>query len=310
MPVNIVPPQPWMGRHDPEDGDAAVRLHNLVSDDASRARIGFACDAGVARNKGRVGAHDGPAALRSALANLAAPNNAIPFKDLGDIEVVGDDLENGQNALAEALGDALEAHDRLIVLGGGHETAFGSFSGLRRKFPDSQIGIINLDAHLDLRLVGEAGPSSGTPFAQIRDLDPDRFDYLCLGVAAESNTAALMNRAHSWGVNTVSDHSLIADRHAADQRIDEIVERSDIVYLTIDIDVLPHYQAPGVSAPAARGVPLATIEHMVNHVLQACHRTDTNCPLTDIVELSPPNDQDSVTARTAALLIRTMLFQA
>ena len=309
MPVTILPPQPWTGRHDPEDGDGAVRLHNLVSDDAPRALIGFACDAGVARNKGRPGAHDGPAALRSALANLAAPEDAISFKDLGDIEVVGDDLEDGQNALAEAIGEALETHDRLIVLGGGHETAFGSFSGLRRKFPDSQIGIINLDAHLDLRLVGEAGPSSGTPFAQIRDLDPDRFDYLCLGIAAESNTAALMNRAHSWGVNTVSDHALIADCQAADQRIDEIVERSDIIYLTIDIDVLPHYQAPGVSAPAARGVPLATIEHMVNHVLQTCHRTGASCPLTDIVELSPPNDQDNVTARTAALLIRTMLFQ-
>lgn len=309
MPVTILPPQPWTGRNDPEDGDGAVRSHNLVSDDASRALIGFACDAGVARNKGRPGAHDGPAALRSALANLAAPKDALPFKDLGDIDVVGDDLEDGQQALAEAIGEALETHDRLIVLGGGHETAFGSFSGLRRKFPDSQIGIINLDAHLDLRLVGEAGPSSGTPFAQIRDLDPDRFDYLCLGIAAESNTAALIDRAHNWGVNTVSDHALIADCHAADQRIEEIVERSDIIYLTIDIDVLPHYQAPGVSAPAARGVPLATIEHMVNHVLQACHRTGTVCPLTDIVELSPPNDRDNVTARTAAVLIRTMLFQ-
>ncbi len=308
MPVNIVPPQPWSGRDDPEDGEGAVRLHNLVADDASRAVIGFACDAGVARNKGRTGAHDGPAALRTALANLAAPKEIQKFSDLGDIEVIGDDLEAGQAALADAIDQALGAHDRLVVLGGGHETAFGSFSGLRKRYPDSQIGIINLDAHLDLRLVGDAGPSSGTPFAQIRGLNPERFDYLCLGIAAESNTAVLMNRAHDWGVNTVSDHALIADSHAADQRIDEIIERSDIIYLTIDIDVLPHFQAPGVSAPAARGVPLATIEHIVSYVLYACSQMGTRCPLMDIVELSPPNDQDSVTARTAALLIRKMLF--
>ncbi|QLC21994.1 formimidoylglutamase [Parasphingopyxis sp. CP4] len=309
MPVNIIPPQPWSGRDDPEDGEGAVRLHNLVEDDASRAVFGFACDAGVARNKGRTGAHDGPAALRTALANLAAPKNITAFSDLGDIEVIGNDLEAGQAALADTIDQALGVHDRLVVFGGGHETAFGSFTGLRKRYPDSQIGIINLDAHLDLRLVGEAGPSSGTPFAQIRDLDPGRFDYLCLGIAAESNTAALMSRAHDWSVNTVSDHDLIADGHAADQRIDEIIERSDIIYLTIDIDVLPHFQAPGVSAPAARGVPLAAIEHIVGHVLAGCRRTGTNCPLTDIVELSPPNDRDNVTARTAALLIRTMLFE-
>ena len=53
----------WTGRLDPEDGSDAIRLHQLVKPDARRAVIGFACDAGVKRNKGRVGAKDGPAAF-------------------------------------------------------------------------------------------------------------------------------------------------------------------------------------------------------------------------------------------------------
>lgn len=311
MPIRFQPAAAWTGRSDPEDGPDALRLHHLVRDDAPRALIGFACEAGVARNKGRLGASEGPKALRMALANLAAPEGAGigqgGFTDLGTMVVEGNDLEQGQAALAERIAGALSRHDRLVVLGGGHETAFASFSGLSRAYPGKRIGIINLDAHLDIRAVGANGASSGTPFAQIRDLAGDAFDYLCLGLAEESNTAALRSKARDWAITTVSDHALIADRHAADAAIRAVVQRNDLVYLTIDLDVLPHYQAPGVSAPAPRGVPLAVIEHVVAEVMRGCAELGRPLPLADFVELCPPHDHDGMTARSAALLVRQLL---
>ena len=307
MPVNIIGPASWTGRSDPEDGEEAIRLHHLVSDAGSRAIIGFASEAGVIRNKGRAGAKEGPAALRKALSNLAAPPNPTSFADLGDIEVTGDDLEAGQMVLAEKICAALGSYSRVIVLGGGHETAFGSYSGLAQAYPGKRIGIINLDAHLDLRLPGVNGPSSGTPFAQIRALDEENFDYLCLGVAEESNTAALMNRARDWGVQIVTDHALIADRQAADKLIESLAGRNELIYLTIDLDVLPHHQAPGVSAPAARGVAFSTIEYLVRETLRVCDNSECGFPLADVVEASPPNDPQGVTTKTAALLIRQLL---
>ena len=107
---------------------------------------------------------------------------------------------------------------------------------------------------------------------------------------------------------TVSDHALIADAHAADSAIRDLIARSDLVYLTIDIDVLPHYQAPGVSAPAPRGVPLSVIEHLVGEVMRVCAELGRPLPLADAVELSPPHDRDGMTARSAALLIRRLLL--
>ena len=307
MPVNFLPAERWFGRNDPEDGAAALRMHHLERKDARRGLIGFASDAGVKRNKGRPGARDGPAAIRDALTNMAVPANQPRFTDLGDIEVTGDDLEDGQAALAKQIAEAPANIERLIVLGGGHETAFGSYSGLAKKYPSKRIGIINLDAHLDLRLAGKNGASSGTPFAQIRALASGSFDYLCLGVAEESNTQALMARAEEWNVGIVTDHALIADRNAAGQQIAALIDRNDLVYLTIDIDVLPHFQAPGVSAPAARGVPLSTIEHLVERIISLCDERRTALPLADIVELSPPHDPQGVTAKSAALLVRRLL---
>lgn len=309
MSVTLLPPEPWTGRTDPEDGPGAGRLHHLLQPGATRGLIGFACDAGVARNKGRVGAKEAPQEIRQAMRNLAAPDAAPGFSDLGTIAVEDDELELGQAMLSDHIAQALNSMDRLVVLGGGHETAFASYSGLKQRWPDRRVGIINLDAHLDLRAIGNAGPSSGTPFFQIHGLDPDGFDYLCLGIAEEANTAALIARAAKFGVTAVYDHELAHDTGRAAGEIDAMFERNDLVYFTIDMDVLPHAVAPGVSAPAARGVSLTTIESLIDHVLHRARNRPGVLPLADIVEVCPRFDQDNVTARVAAYLARKLLLK-
>lgn len=309
MGATLTPPEAWSGRIDPEDGPDALRLHHLEQAGASRGLIGFACDVGVARNKGRVGSRDAPRAIREAMCNLSAPNAAPAFSDLGNVCVDGTDLESGQALLAQHIDEALGRVERLLVLGGGHETAFASYSGLKAHWPDRQIGIINLDAHLDLRAIGENGPSSGTPFFQIQGLDPERFDYLCLGIAEESNSPALIARAAAWGVKTVHDHELTGGIERARREISALFERNDLIYLTIDMDVLPHAVAPGVSAPAARGVPLAIIEALIDLVLLRAREAPEKLPLADIVEVCPRLDQDLVTARVAAVLARKLLLR-
>ncbi|MEM7764384.1 MAG: formimidoylglutamase [Pseudomonadota bacterium] len=307
MSVRRTTAPPWDGRDDTEDGDAARRLYHCCQDAGRTALLGFACDAGVARNQGRSGAAEGPTSIRNALANLAAPARSTTFTDLGDIAVRHDDLEDGQALLSSTVAQALKQHQRLIVLGGGHETALGSYRGLVSAAPDAKIGIINLDAHLDLRTPAPHGGSSGTPFFEIRSDAPTMFDYLCIGVAQESNTPALFDRAKDWGVAVVSDRAISEDVEAADRYIDSMVARNDLIYLTIDLDVLPHYQAPGVSAPATRGVALSTIERIIDRIVTACG--DNQLRLADVVECAPAYDRDGVTARTAAYLVRQLLVK-
>jgi len=75
----------------------------------------------------------------------------------------------------------------------------------------------------------------------------------------------------------------------------------DHLYLTIDLDVLPAFEAPGVSAPAARGVPLGLIEPLIETV-----RDSGKLRLADIAELNPDYDIDHRTARAAARLVWTL----
>jgi formiminoglutamase len=79
----------------------------------------------------------------------------------------------------------------------------------------------------------------------------------------------------------------------------------DHVYFTICLDVLPAAVAPGVSAPAARGVPLDVVEPIID-VIAASGKLR----VADIAELNPGCDIDQRTARVAARLLARVAERA
>lgn len=308
-----VDPHLWQGRVDLDDGETARRWHQCITRLADplsgqapgirgSALLGFACDAGVARNHGRCGAAGGPAALRAALAN-AAWHQQAPAYDAGDVVCHGDALEAAQTAFGQRVAALLAAGHRPLLIGGGHEMAWGSWQGTAlygatRAAPE--IGIINFDAHFDLR-AGAQG-SSGTPFRQIAEDCAARgwpFHYLCLGIARPANTAALFERASALGADWLEDTQL-APWHleAARRHLAGFIARVDALHLSIDLDVLPAASAPGVSAPAARGIELAVLETLLDDVLAS-----GKLWLAEVAELNPQFDPDRRTTRLAARLI-------
>ncbi|HRM68223.1 MAG TPA: formimidoylglutamase, partial [Thauera phenylacetica] len=196
-----------------------------------------------------------------------------------------------------------------LVLGGGHEVAFGTWQGLAAHLERSgehapRIGIINLDAHFDLRDPAHAH-SSGTPFAQIAEAAAARgwpFRYACLGVSRAGNTRALFRRAAELDVLVREDREITpANLVEVQAALDVFIADCEHLYLTIDIDVLPACEAPGVSAPAARGVPLALVEALAEQV-----RDSGKLRVADLAELNPEHDIDQRTARVAARLIHLL----
>ena len=300
----------WHGRIDAAEGegDGGLRWHQIVqalstsTPPNSLALLGFQSDAGVLRNGGRIGAADGPSAIRDVLRNLPA-HGLRTLVDAGDVVCVDDDLEAAQNELAEQVSALLIGGHFPIVLGGGHEMAYGSFCGLE-KFLAGQIapriGIVNLDAHFDLRL-SERG-NSGTPFRQIAENCAKRswpFNYCCLGVSRFSNTQSLFDRADALGATWRLDEDMgVTQLDQSLMTLSKFLAGVDIVYLTICLDVLPAATAPGVSAPAAYGVSLEVVEALVDLVTAS-----GKLRLTDIAEMNPRFDIDQRTARVAARLV-------
>lgn len=298
----------WQGRIDPEPDSPRwhQRIQALSMDSQPGvALLGFASDEGVRRNQGRVGAVNGPLAIRKALANLAW-HRSDPAYDGGDVLCADGDLEGAQARLGRNVCALLDAGHLPVVLGGGHEVAFGSWQGIAEHLAGGmpRIGIINFDAHFDLRDPAHAR-SSGTPFAQIAEQCAARgwpFTYACLGVSRASNTRALFQRAAELNVLVREDREIReASLTAISAELQSFIASCDAIYLTIDIDVLPACEAPGVSAPAARGVPLALLEPLLETV-----RDSGKLRLVDLAELNPEYDIDARTAKVAARLIHLL----
>jgi formiminoglutamase len=305
----------WTGRVDAEDGAAGRRWHQVVAPlelTPGIALLGLASDAGVARNRGRRGAALGPTALRRMLANLAWHGGGdARLYDAGDVVCMGDALEEAQTDYARHLTALLGAGHFVIGLGGGHEIAWAGYQGLAAALAGDtrleRLGIVNFDAHLDLRVPAVPGRgTSGTPFLQIAEHRAAAglpFRYLCLGAAAPANTPALYERAARLGTVVISD--LEAGTTAAEAALARFVEESSAVYLTFCLDVLPPAVAPGVSAPAGLGVALHRAMALLRAVVARCGhgRPGSRLLLADVAEFNPDLDPDGRTARTAARIV-------
>jgi formiminoglutamase len=227
------------------------------------------------------------------MSNLATVRSDL--FDCGDVTVKSHEFEVAQLIYADKISQSINTENLAIGLGGGHEIAFGSYLGLSNSERVSKgdcIGIINLDSHFDLR-PGE--PSSGTPFAQALELGSGNTRYLALGISEAANGKSLFERADALGAQFVLDRDLY---QAPLEKLHQALQEIDHLYVSLDLDVLPASIAPGVSAPAAKGVSL----EVITQILQLTAASG-KLRVFDVAELNPRYDVDNRTARTAARLI-------
>lgn len=305
----------WKGRIDDKSDIEAMRIHQCIKNcsledlkslktENAYGIIGFCCDEGVRRNKGRIGAKKGPDAIRAQLASLAYPSSMPRLYDFGNISC-DDDLEDAQELLSSVVEKIALKGIIPLVLGGGHETSFGHYCGLEAAFTQKQIGILNIDAHFDLRPLSE-GASSGTPFLQINKLlkaKSKNFSYMCLGIQKASNTQSLFKTAEQLHVDWMSAEQM---RQVGPTPVmsyaKEFSDAQDGLYLTICLDAFSSSLAPGVSAPS----PFGLEAHWIERILFAL-KQNNKIVAVDVVELNPDLDSDSRTAKFAAHCIHKVI---
>lgn len=303
----------WQGRPGSSFQDYFYQIVKLVdvtkpleSLEPGFALLGFASDLGVKRNLGRAGAAEGPQAIKQALAGLAV-HRQMNIYDVGSIFPMDDDLESAQEALAEVVQLLLKKNIKTIVLGGGHETAWGHYQGLAAFLADKPLNIINFDAHFDLREPpADQKGNSGTPFRQIAaDCNAKNlsFNYSCMGIQQQANTGYLFNVAEKLGVR----HLLASDIHLkslvySEEFLASLLQSSMPVYLSLCLDVFSTCYAPGVSAPQAFGLSPWQVLPLVHQLLSSGKVLSI-----DIVELAPTLDPDLRTRKLAAGLLTEIL---
>jgi formiminoglutamase len=306
----------WSGRIDGWEDDH-LRWHQKIvcqpiedivvnlSDNRHYAIVGFESDEGVARNKGRIGAKTGPSVLRQFCANFPIHSpNIFHVIDLGNVVCNDHQLEQAQELLSDEIATIQTKNYVSVVFGGGHELTYPHFLGIRKSHSDKKIGIINFDAHFDIREPEPTvGVSSGTGFWQIAQQE-EKLNYLAIGIQRSCNTQKLFDRADSLGVQYILAEAISQENKSQIiAQINTFAEGVDLLYCTVCLDVFSAAFAPGVSAPAGYGL-------LPDPLFLAIFRTIINnkkLVAFDIAELNPAFDQDNRTARLAASLVYELI---
>ncbi len=294
--------------------------------------LGFPTDEGVRRNGGRPGASEAPQTIADLLMNMtpvvsgamsesghgfqqsgtassqpgqdAEPPESVLRKNhiallertgpLEMIECTGD-VERDQERLGERVAELLRSGIFPIILGGGHETAYGHFLGYAMAGMDTTI--VNLDAHTDVRPLKQGLAHSGSPFFQ-----------------ALTHPSGHCRAYHVCGLNPFSvaeEHATFVQNHGGETHFGaptpELFHRlvdSGTVMLTLDMDVVHQADAPGVSAPNTAGI-------RSERWLDLARTAAANPSVTslDLCEVNPRYDRDHQTTRLAALTVWTVLLE-
>lgn len=304
----------WSGRNseDLEYLHEKIECINLKTDlnkvlPNSVGLLGYACDEGVKRNNGRVGAIKGPDCIKQILGAMPNPLSiTTSLYDFGTIACLDKDLKITQENLATSVSTILDQNLFPIVIGGGHDIAYGHYNGIKKHLANNKrLGIINFDAHFDLRS-DENGPTSGTPFYQIaKDCEKENipFNYLCLGIRKDANPKIVFKTAKEFDVDFVANEDFnLQNLETINNTIDTFMSKVDKVYVTIDLDGFSSAYAPGVSAASPMGFA-------PDIALKSLHKIIKSEKLIslDFAEYNPKYDRDNQTAKLASSLIHFIL---
>ncbi|GAA0234205.1 formimidoylglutamase [Halobaculum roseum] len=291
----------WRGRSDdPNDEQFGDVVEATTLDDAGEydaVLVGEPYDGAVI---GRRGAREGPAAVREALAGLkthhfdAGP--AGPVGDLGTVDIPDGDVASVQRAVRDAAAAVHGADAFPVFLGGDNSLTYANAGPL---LGGGSVGVVNVDAHLDVREPLE-GPSSGTPYRQL--LDDGLDGYACVGARHFETSTAYHDHVRERGGAVVTAEEVGEDPVTAADRALDALGDVDRVYLSLDCDVLDAAAAPGVSAPTPGGISTRECFRLLR-LLAA----DERVAGYEVVECAPPLDRDGLTVAAAARAVAHVL---
>ncbi|MFW9961244.1 MAG: arginase family protein [Candidatus Thorarchaeota archaeon] len=283
-------PRAFFGIPGPSVGDPDVGIVGVPYDITSSYSPGarFGPDA-IRRATDSERSHSHPLTLGNRPPSQEALSKLITLEDVGDLEVVLRMPDAAAIDISEACAKLGRRKSNLIFLGGDHFITYPILKGLSRGRP-GRYGLIYLDAHADLYSdMGGYQLSHATTLRRIIDNELVKTEDI---IAYDLRSALPEHRSEL----AFSQETPIATR------IEKLGKQVDVLYVSVDLDVLAPQIVPGVSHPESGGLSLP---HIVE-VLQIAFATK-KVRFADIVELNPLLDKEGVTAIAARDILKEIL---
>jgi len=278
---------------------------------ADVALLGIPFDTAVS---GRRGCKDGPNSIRNALvfSNVYEPgldvdlSEGFSVADFGNVDVLYTDVLGTHRRVETVVTDIVGLGLTPLILGGDHSLAYPDIKGLMNNVA-GKIGVINIDAHLDVRHSHHGEVSSGTPFRRLIDdpsgkLNPKNF--VELGINSWLNSRYYMDYCREIGVSVITAREvhLRGIGPAIDRALEVAAAGTEAIFLSFDIDAIDSAHVPGTNAPSVGGLTSFQALEAVWRIGQ-----HPKCRGMEVMEVAPSLDAANVSSIVGAALAMQFL---
>ncbi|MFX0107862.1 MAG: arginase family protein [Candidatus Hodarchaeota archaeon] len=216
----------------------------------------------------------------------------LTIEDIGDLEVMGRLPESALNDIYNAAAKLAPKGTFLLFLGGDHFITYPLMKGVKKGRP-GKYGLLYFDAHADFyKDYGGYSLSHATTLRRIIEEEHVRRE----DVIVVDGRSALPEQREQLAVYESSDIDQFR------KAIDELTERVDVIYISVDLDVLSPHLVPGVSHPESGGPTALELASL----LRICFQS-RKVQYADIVELNPLADKSQVSLITVRDVLKELL---
>lgn len=273
--------------------------------------VGFPHEKGTLRNGGRGGGQRAPDVIRSHLHRVGPVLNAegrgdlrkVFVRDYGNAEC--SDYDEALAKHTELVARVLKENDVCISFGGDNAQSYQNFCGLKESRSGS-FGVVNLDAHLDVRPLVDGKRHSGSPFRLLlEDTTFQTTESSFVEFAAQSQQCSAKH------ARFVQDQGHRVYFFGSDVKASTVVPKftelvlqpfsvaKDNLFVSFDIDCIASCDCPGVSCPAPIGLS-------AEDALEICYNAGkcNKVSMFDLSEFTPAVEE----YRTARLVTNMIYF--
>ena len=239
------------------------------------------------------GCRFGPDVIRDAFNNIeifmpefGVDLEQVNIQDLGNLEhtVVA---QNMIDMVSKTTSELKDSSNQLIILGGEHSLTYGSYMSYPK-----DTGYVVFDAHYDLR--DEYAGTKLSHAAYLRRIIEERGSENIIHVGARAYVKEELEFLTEHNVKTISDSDIRLGN--GPKLLQNMTEKFENLYVSIDLDVLDPAFAPGVGNPEAIGITSRELYDMIVSL------QDKKIKAADIVELNPTFDNGSTASLAARLM--------
>lgn len=254
--------------------------------------------------------HEAPQAVRQAMARLSTYDletgldlSATQLRDAGNLDPEGSGPIQGLERIVDRWAGALDGAEAGVVLGGDnsltrpvvHALAKAQGIGL------GEIGIVTLDAHLDLRTT-EGGLHNGNVLAALLEDGLPGSNVFQIGIAPFANSREYCEAGRKAGTTVVplGEARARGVGRSLQAALDELRGRVKAVHFDLDVDVLDRAFAPACPGARPGGFTVAEAREAV-----VAASADPLVKSMSLVEIDPTLDSGGRTALAAAQFLCT-----